>query len=76
MLFNMIFKKHPYVPNACEDINSKRNVSITSEFLKDPKRNDYKVKVSNELVDLLDKMLCNNFKERISVSEALSHKWF
>lgn len=55
MMFHLLFKKHPFLPNSVEDkaCNSK---TFVRDFINSPK-NEFKVKISEDLEELLQGML-------------------
>ena len=54
-LFHLIFKVFPFSPNAYDDAESK-STNFVQKFINSPK-NQYKVRISKDLEDLLQGML-------------------
>ncbi|CDW74042.1 protein kinase domain containing protein [Stylonychia lemnae] len=74
VLFHLVFKEYPFIPNAYEDKNS-RDPNFVQKFLTD-KRNKHSKKISPELVDLLSQMLQFQPDKRINMTDVIGSSWF
>ena len=71
ILYEMIYGEHPY--NKCKDLEDLKEFSKKDIMI--PPKNNFNKDVSNDCIDLMQRMLNKEEKDRITLSNLFKHPW-